>query len=118
MNRRDAEDQRTNPRYGNATPTSGFAFCLLLFAFLLQLSCSTKPTDMRSLVPADTLVYLETNDLGAAIQPIIDSKPFNEVAKYKPDISAINSQVSSGRISRCARILRTLIMNSFPSGVC
>jgi hypothetical protein len=89
MNRRDAEEQRTNPRYGNATPTSGFAFCLLLFAFLLQLSCSTKPTDMRSLVPADTLVYLETNDLGAAIQPIIDSKPFNEVAKYKPDISAI-----------------------------
>src|SRR5213080_763949 len=89
MNRRDADAQRTHPRNGNAAPISGFAFCLLLFAFALQPSCSSRPTDMRSLVPADTLVYLETNDLGAAIQPIIDSKPFTEVAKYKPDLSAI-----------------------------
>ncbi len=44
---------------------------------------------MRSLVPADSLVYLETNDLAGALQPIIDSKPFNEVAKYKPDFSAL-----------------------------
>jgi hypothetical protein len=44
---------------------------------------------MRSLVPADALIYLETNDLGAAIQPVIDSKPFSEAAKYKPDLSAI-----------------------------
>ncbi len=64
-----------------------FYFCLFTFALLI--SCSSKPTDMRSLVPADTLVYLETNDLGVALQPIIDSKPFNEVAKRKPDISAL-----------------------------
>lgn len=44
---------------------------------------------MRSLVPADSLVYLETNDLAGALQPIIDSKPFNEVAKSKPDFSAL-----------------------------
>lgn len=44
---------------------------------------------MRSLVPADSLVYLETNDLAAALQPIIDSKPFNEVAKSKPDLSPL-----------------------------
>ena len=56
---------------------------------LLLFSCSAKPTDMRSLAPADSLVYLETNDLAAALQPIIDSKPFNEVAKYKPDLSAL-----------------------------
>ncbi|MBV9216722.1 MAG: hypothetical protein JO053_11150 [Acidobacteria bacterium] len=53
------------------------------------MSCSSKPTDMRTLVPSDTLVYLETNDLGAALQPITDSKPFNEVAKKKPDLSTI-----------------------------
>ncbi len=44
---------------------------------------------MRTRVPAETLVYLETNDLAAALQPIIDSKPFTEVAKSKPDFSAL-----------------------------
>ncbi|MFN0278464.1 MAG: hypothetical protein ACKVRN_07665 [Pyrinomonadaceae bacterium] len=56
---------------------------------LLLFSCSTKPTDIRTLAPADSLIYLETNDLAAALQPIVDSKPFNEVAKTKPDFSAL-----------------------------
>jgi hypothetical protein len=75
-----------------ATPKRGTAvllFSLCLCASVVNLSCGSKPTDMRSLVPADSLVYLETNDLAAALQPIIDSKPFNEVAKYKPDFSAL-----------------------------
>jgi len=62
--------------------------CVNLWLIFLS-SCSTKPTDMRTLVPADSLVYLETNDLAAALQPIIDSKPFNEVAKSKPDFSPV-----------------------------
>ncbi len=62
--------------------------CVHLWLILLS-SCATKPTDMRTLVPADSLVYLETNDLAAALQPIVDSKPFNEVAKSKPDFSAL-----------------------------
>src|SRR2546422_6495311 len=66
-----------------------FFFALGLCASVVNLSCSSKPTDMRSLVPADTLVYLETNDLAAALQPIVDSKPFNEAAKSKPDFSAL-----------------------------
>jgi len=44
---------------------------------------------MRTLVPAETLVYLETNDLAAALQPIVDAKPFKDVAKTKPDFSAL-----------------------------
>jgi hypothetical protein len=86
MYRKDAKKQGECRRSG--APLS-LVFYLLLSTLSLQLSCSSKPTDLRSLVPADTLVYLETNDLGAAIQPIVDSKPFNEVAKYKPDLSAI-----------------------------
>ncbi|HEV7699092.1 MAG TPA: hypothetical protein VGO43_02585 [Pyrinomonadaceae bacterium] len=31
---------------------------------------------MRTLVPAETLVYLETNDLAAALQPVVGSKAF------------------------------------------
>ena len=56
---------------------------------LLLSSCSSKPSDLRTLVPAETLVYLETNDLAAALQPIVDSKPFRDVAKTKPDFSAL-----------------------------
>lgn len=62
--------------------------CVYLWLIFLS-SCTTKPTDLRTLVPAETLVYLETNDLGAALQPIVDSKPFTEVAKSKPDLSAL-----------------------------
>lgn len=52
-------------------------------------SCTTKPTDLRTLVSAETLVYLETNDLAGALQPILDNKAFAEVAKSKPDFSAL-----------------------------
>ncbi|CAN5528622.1 hypothetical protein BH10ACI2_BH10ACI2_10200 [soil metagenome] len=62
--------------------------CAYLWLTLLS-SCTTKPTDLRTLVPAETLVYLETNDLAAALQPIVDSKPFTEIAKKKPDFSAL-----------------------------
>ncbi len=64
------------------------SICVYLWLILFS-SCSTKPTDMRTLVPAETLVYLETNDLAAALQPIVDSKPFRDVAKSKPDFSAL-----------------------------
>lgn len=66
------------------------SLCFCVFAVIFaSISCSTKSTDLRSLAPADSLIYLETNDLGAALQPIIDSKAFNEAAKSKPDLSAI-----------------------------
>jgi len=64
------------------------SLCLCLSA--VTFSCASKPTDLRSLAPNDSLIYLETNDLGAALQPIIDSKSFNDAASSKPDISALN----------------------------
>ena len=67
-----------------------FSLRLCVFAgILFCISCSSKPTDLRSLAPADSLIYLETNDLGAALQPVIDSKSFTEAAQAKPDISAL-----------------------------
>ena len=63
---------------------------LCIFAVVVvSISCSTKLTDLRSLAPADSLVYLETNDLAAALQPIVDSKGFTDAAKSKPDLSAL-----------------------------
>lgn len=62
---------------------SSVSICVYLWLILFS-SCTTKPTDMRTLAPAETLVYLETNDLAAALKPIVDSKAFNEAAKGKP----------------------------------
>ncbi len=64
-----------------------FTFCLLPFAFCL--SCNTPPTDLRSFAPADTLVYLETNDLGKTLNALTESKAFQGAAKSKPDFSAL-----------------------------
>ena len=61
--------------------------CICLWSILL--SCSSKPVDLRTLAPADSLIYLESNDLAAAIQPIVDSDAFNRAAASKPDLSAL-----------------------------
>ncbi|MFL6373381.1 MAG: hypothetical protein ACJ73D_01820 [Pyrinomonadaceae bacterium] len=61
-----------------ATASMGVKRRLLLSVFICVhlwfiSSCGSKSTDLRTLVPADTLVYLETNDLGAALQPVVQS---------------------------------------------
>ena len=93
MNRRDAETQRFRERsikfYRLFTSSPFLLFALCLCVSAVNFSCTTKPSDLRTLVPAETLIYLETNDLAAALQPIVDSKPFREVAKSKPDFSAL-----------------------------
>src|SRR3954466_13972305 len=61
----------------------------VLAGIVFPFSCGSKPTDLRAIAPADSLIYLETNDLGAALQPVVDSNAFGEAAKSKPDLSAI-----------------------------
>ncbi|MFN2500844.1 MAG: hypothetical protein ABR530_02405 [Pyrinomonadaceae bacterium] len=55
----------------------------------MSLSCSSEPTDLRALVPVETLVYLETNDLGAALQTVVESYAFERAAASKPDLSPL-----------------------------
>jgi hypothetical protein len=64
-------------------------FVLICVNLLFLLSCSAKRTDLREMVPAESLVYLESNDLAATLQPIVDAKPFREAAKSRPDFSAL-----------------------------
>ncbi|MBS1795239.1 MAG: hypothetical protein JSS81_15385 [Acidobacteria bacterium] len=52
-------------------------------------ACGSKPTDLRTLVPADTLVYLETPDLGQALTTLTDARAFRDAAKQQPDFSAL-----------------------------
>lgn len=72
---------------------SAFIGVNLWLIFLL--SCSSPPSDLRSFLPADTLVYLETNDLGKTLDSLTESKAFMEAAKEKPNFSALkNMQVA------------------------
>ena len=63
--------------------------CVHLWLILLS-SCGSKPTDLRTVIPADALVYLETNDLGKTVAAITQNKSFQQLAKAQPDTSALN----------------------------
>lgn len=69
------------------------SFCLFTFYFLL--SCSSPPSDLRNFLPAETLIYFETNNLGKTLDSLTESKAFTDAAKAKPDFSALkNMQVA------------------------
>ncbi len=57
---------------------------------LAAMSCGSKPTDPRTVLPADTLVYLESSDLGKTLSAITDNPKFQQLAKTKPNLSALN----------------------------
>ena len=70
-----------------STKLSAF-ICVNLWLFFL-ISCNSQPTDLRSLAPAETLVYLETNDLSKTLDALTENKAFETLAKNKPDFSAL-----------------------------
>jgi hypothetical protein len=63
---------------------------ICLCASTAVISCSSKPVDLRTLIPADGLVYLESNDLGAVMKTITDRPAFREAAKSVPDFAPLN----------------------------
>ncbi len=68
--------------------------CVYLWIIFLS-SCNSAPTDLRKLAPAETLVWLETHNLGKTLQALTDSNAFQELAKSKTDFSALeNIQVA------------------------
>lgn len=71
-------------RIAALTPLAGVAILTMLVV-----SCGSKPTDPRTVIPADSLVYLELKDLGEALDAVASSPRFSEVAKSKPDTSAV-----------------------------
>jgi len=54
------------------------------------LSCSSAPTDMRKLAPAETIIYLETNNLGTALRSVFESRPIKESRLKVPDLSVLD----------------------------
>lgn len=90
FNRRDAETQSFLTKIMRQRKILNISLRLCVFAVLLAfVSCSSPPTDLRTFVPADTLVYLETSDLGKTLNALTESKSFQDAAKKKPDFSAL-----------------------------
>jgi hypothetical protein len=71
-------------------PMNWIARVLLLIAVLSFVSCSTQSTDVRTVIPGDALVYMETQDLGGALHAVTDNDAFRAAAKSQPDFSALN----------------------------
>ena len=66
-------------------------FCIAFFGlWFLSLSCGSPPTDPRTLIPADALVYLETRDLGAALREITENKAFTQLAARRPNLGVLS----------------------------
>jgi hypothetical protein len=63
------------------------SLCICAFA---SNSCSRQSTNLRTLMPVDSLVYFESNDLGAVMKAITERPRFREAAKSVPDLSALN----------------------------
>ena len=97
FHRRDAETQRFLRKLRKSKKNLLlFSLRLCVSAVLLVfISCSSKPTDLRSLAPAESLVYLETNDLGKTLENLTQGKAFQQLAKQTPDFSVLkNIQVA------------------------
>jgi hypothetical protein len=65
--------------------------CVCLWLIFLLSGQSAKPTDMRSLAPAETLVYLESKDLAKTLSALTENRAWNELAKAKPDFSYLKN---------------------------
>ncbi|MGE0246424.1 MAG: hypothetical protein AB7Q37_12340 [Pyrinomonadaceae bacterium] len=70
-------------------PKSVAMLCLLLAgAFIV--ACGSKPTDPRTVLPADSLLYLETADLGRALKAVTSGPEFQRRAGSLPNFSAMD----------------------------
>ncbi len=54
------------------------------------ISCGSRPTDPRTVVPADALVYLETADVGKVLDAITSNPKFQQLARTAPDTSFLH----------------------------
>jgi hypothetical protein len=69
--------------------------CLCAVAAFFLYRQNRNETDMRLLAPAETLVYLESRDLGAALQALTENKAWESEATERPDFSQLkNIQVA------------------------
>ena len=92
--RRDAKTQRFLKERSSFRKERLIVFSqrLCVSAFLLFLiSCQSKPTDLRTLAPAETLVYLESRDLAKTLGALSENHAFQETAVGRPNLAALEN---------------------------
>lgn len=88
--RREREKELIRSRIRIYPPEYSLRLCVSAVTLLLAISCSSPPTDVRTVVPGDALVYLETQNLGRALQAVTDNDAFRAAAKTQPDFSVLD----------------------------
>lgn len=65
--------------------------CIFALFFLSIFSaCTSAPNDLRKFAPAETLVYIETNNLQKTLNSMTESETFTRLATGKKDFSALD----------------------------
>ncbi len=102
FHRRDAETPRivwpmgSRPQVPKALRFINKAWILVALRLCVSavvaasLSCGSKPTEPRTVIPGDALVYLESTDLGKTLTAITENPKFLQLVKAKPDLSALD----------------------------
>lgn len=67
-------------------------WALIIFPIIFLGACrGSQKIEMRSLVPKDGLVYLETNDLAQTLESLTGGQAFQTLAAKTPDFSALKN---------------------------
>jgi hypothetical protein len=94
LNRRDAETQSFF-RMKKKTSLQNKSFikvflCLCVSAVIfIFASCGSKPVDLRTVAPVDSLIYIEMNNLGRSLESLTENNTFRELAQTATDFSPL-----------------------------
>lgn len=73
------------------------AILILLVSAITLATCSARRTDMRTLLPADSLLYIETDDVAEFLRPAIENENVKRHSDGLPDLSALKDvQIAIG----------------------
>ncbi len=73
------------------SPTCLFSLALIFFSIAFAACQKASKIDLRSVAPKDALVYLETNDLAAALEAETDNQAFQKLARDVPNFSDLKN---------------------------
>lgn len=74
---------------------SALAAAAAVISILFIGACGSKPVDTRSVLPADSLIYLEAPDLGRALEAVTSNPGFRRHANVVPDLTALKGMMFS-----------------------
>lgn len=68
---------------------AAFFLSLLAASVMLTSGCGYPPTNLRTVLPGDALIYLETKDIGKTVEAVTLNSRFADLAESKPDLYAL-----------------------------